>query len=314
MPVSQMLVKMRDTTLSNPFVIDGPVTNDEMFVGRDQGFQWIRDEISSALKLPPLAIEGPEGMGKTSFLKQIHSGRLGASVVPIYLDVKELPVENLTEFLWSLAKITMAGLERHSIDGPTMEKRLLILRPWQAFNHHFWHQLEETAGGRSILFLLDNFDEVVADEFEDRTKNVYRKRLFELFKTNQRIVVLFTLKGRIEAYDPQSLSPFDIARSYRLSFFSQQETNDLLNRAMSFPVFDDLSTFVHNLTGGHPGDLQCLGYALHEYGSSRRLRQITLVDVLAVLEHQLQPKEFQTAVHRRRDEISLQYPGEAVRE
>jgi hypothetical protein len=312
MHVSQMLVKMRDATLSNPFVIDGPITNDGMFVGRDLGFQWLSDEISTTPSLPPLAIEGPEGIGKTSFLKQIYAGRLGDSVVPIYLDIKELPFENLTEFLWALAKITMAGLERRSIDGPTMEKRLLILRPWQAFNHHFWHQLTKSAGGRSILFLVDNFDEVVASEFEDRAKNINRNRLFELFQSDHQIVVFFSLKGRIEAYDPQNLAPFDIARSYRLSFFTHQETNELLIQAMSFPVFTDLSTFIHDLTSGHPGDLQRLGHALHEYGSSRRLRQITLVDVLAVLENQLQPKVFHTAVHRRRDELSLQYPREAL--
>lgn len=309
-----MLVKMRDATLSNPFVIDGPVTDEEMFVGRDQGFEWLMGEISTTSRLPPLAIEGPGGMGKTSFLKQILAGRLGDSVIPIYLDIQELPFENLTEFLWALGKITMAGLARRSSDGPTMEKRLLILRPWQAFNHHFWRQLTTATGNRAILFLVDNFDEVITDEFEDQTMKIYRHRLFELFQTDHKIVALFTLKSRIEAYDPQSLSPFDIAKSYRLSFFTRQETNDLLIRAMSFPVYTDLSGFVHDLTGGHPGDLQRLGHALHEYGSSRRLRQITLVDVLAVLENQLQPKVFQTAVHRRRDELTLQFSREGTPE
>jgi hypothetical protein len=142
--------------------------------------------------------------------------------------------------------------------------------------------------------------------------NIYRHRLFELFQTDHKIVALFTLKSRIEAYDPQSLSPFDIAKSYRLSLFTRQETKDLLIRAMSFPVYTDLSGFLHDLTGGHPGDLQRLGHALHEYGSSRRLRQITLVDVLAVLEYQLQPKVFQTAVHRRRDELTLQFSREGA--
>lgn len=309
-----MLVKMRDPTLSNPFVVDEPVTNEEMFVGRNQGFEWLMDDISSNSRLPPLAIEGPEGMGKTSFLKQILGGRLGNSVIPIYLDLKELPFKNLTEFLWSLAKITMAGFEGQSIDGPTMEKRLLILRPWQAFNHHFWRQLTTATGGRAILFLVDNFDEVIADEFEDQTMNIYRHRLFELFQTDPKIVVLFTLKSRIETYDQRSLSPFDNAKSYRLKFFTQQETNELLIRAMSFPVFTDLSIFIHDLISGHPGDLQRLGHALHEYGSSRRLRQITMVDILAVLEHQLQPKVFHTAVHRRRDELALQFPREGLPE
>lgn len=307
MLVYPMLVKMRDATLSNPFVIDRPVTEEEMFVGRDKGFQWLRDEISTTSRLPPLAIEGPEGMGKTSFLKQILAGRLGDIVIPIYLDIRELPFENLTEFLWSLAKITMAGLEGQTIDGPTMEKRLLILRPWQAFNHHFWRQLTAATGDSSILFLVDNFDDVIADEFEDQTMNIYRHRLFELFQTDHKIVTLFTLKSRIEAYDPQSLSPFDNAKSYRLNFFTQLETNELLIRAMSFPVFTDISAFIHDLTGGHPGDLQRLGHALHDYGSSRRLRQITMVDILAVLEYQLQPKVFHTAVHRRRDELTLQF-------
>lgn len=303
-----MLVKMRDATLTNPFVIDGPVTNGAMFVGREHGFQWLRDEIAATSKLPPLAVEGPVGLGKTSFLKQIAAGRLGDSVIPIYLDIHELPLENLTEFLWTLAKITMAGLERQKIDGPTMEKRLLILRPWQAFNRHFWLRLPVSSGGRPILFLADNFDTMIADEFENRNVKVYRHRLFELFQSDHRIMVLFTLNGRIEAYDPQSLSPFDIAKSYRLPIFTPQETNELLNRAMSFPVFTDLSTFVHDLTGGHPGDLQRLCHALHEYGKWRRLRQITLADVLAVLEFQLQPKLFHTAVYRRRDKLSLQIP------
>lgn len=314
MQARKMLVKMRDPTLSNPFVIDGPVTNDEMFIGRNRGFQWLKDEISTTSKLPPLAIEGPDGIGKTTFLSQIVTGRLGDAIIPIYLDINELALENLTEFLWTLAKITMAGFEKQHVDGPTMEKRLLILRPWQAFNQHFWHQLTASSGGRSIMFLVDNFDAIIADEFENHTLNIYRHRLFELFQTDHRIVVLFTLKNRIEAYDPQSLSPFDIARSYRLPVFTPQETTNLLIRAMSFPVFTDLANFVHELTGGHPGDLQRLCHSLHKYGSSRRLKQITLADVLAVLDSQLSPKKFHTAVYHQRDNISLQFPWDGSRE
>lgn len=309
-----MLVKMRDPSLSNPFVVGGPVIDEALFVGRERAFRWLEDEIYSDRKRFPLVIEGADGLGKTSFLKQITMRRLGNSVIPIYLDVSQLPLENLAEFLWKLSKVTMAGLKGQQIDRPTLEKRLLILRPWQAFNQHFWQKIPKSSDGRPIIFLIDNFDTLVAPKSEDQIVSVYRQRLYELFTTNDRFVVLFTLQARIETYDPKSLFPFDIARRYRLPPFSLEETTEILTRAMSFPVYSDLSTFLYELTGGYPSDLQCLCHTLHDYGSERNLRQITLADVLAVLETRLQPKDFQTAVYRRLNEISIQFSPEDERE
>ena len=312
MVLDPMLSKMRDSTLPNPFVCDTPVTGRDMFVGRRRVFDWILEELASSEPFPPFVLEGQPGIGKTSVLGQIITGRLGRGPIPIYLDVCRLPLGGLTEFLWALAKATMGALDKQNIPGPRLEKRLLVLRPWQAFNQHFWRYLAEAAADRPLLFMLDNFDELVGDESDSQTRSIYRQRLYELFESSGRIAVLLTLTSRLQAFDPHVLAPFHIARSHHLSAFTPAETLELLRRAASFPAFSDLSTLIHDLTGGHPGDVQRIGYTLHERGRSHKLRQITLTDVMAVLDMDLRPKDFQSAVYARRAKMTLRIPRERV--
>jgi hypothetical protein len=301
-----MLVKMRDSTLTNPFVVGEPIAGDSLFIGRQSIFIWLQEQTRKNGGSTPLILEGMPGIGKTSILKQVMSGRLNEGIIPVYFDLNELPSESLSDFLWSIAKSTMKSLELHGFQEPSLEKRLLVLRPWQAFNQHFWQYIPQAVGERKILFAFDNFNSIVNNGRDNEKLAVLRQRLFSLFESQDNIQMLVTLTGRFEAFDLNSLAPFQNARNQRVPAFTEDETNELLRQAGSFPIFSDLVSYIYELTGGHPGDIQRLCHTLHERGRKNRLRQITLADIVFALENNFQPRDFHTAVYRRKSEHSIQ--------
>jgi len=301
-----MLVKMRDPTLANPFVVGEPIAGDSLFIGRHSIFKWLDEQCRKIGSSTPLIIEGMPGIGKTSILKQVASGRLNEGIIPVYFDLGEMPSESLSDFLWSIAKSTMKSLELHGLQEPSLEKRLLILRPWQAFNQHFWQYIPQAVGERKLLFAFDDMNALISSGKDKDNLAALRHKLFSLFESQNNFQLLLALTGRFEAFDPLNLAPFQNALNLRIPAFTQDETIELLRLAGSFPVFSDLVAYIYELTGGHPGDLQTLCYALHNQGREQRLRQITMADIVFILENQFQPRDFHTAVYRRKSEHSIQ--------
>ncbi len=307
-----MLVKMRDPALSNPFVVGEPISGDSLFIGRQAIFNWLLEQSKIDGGSTPLILAGMPGIGKSSILKQVMSGRLGEGIIPTYVDLIDLSSESLSSFLWSIAKSTMRSLELHGIQEPALEKRLLVLRPWQAFNQHFWQYIPQAIGERLLLFAFDNYNALISYGRDYDNLAAFRQRLFSLFDSQDNVRILLTLTGRIEAFDPISLAPFQNARYLRVPAFTLDEATELLRQAGSFPIFSDLSAYIYELTGGHPGDIQRLCHTLHEQGRVHKLRQITIADIVFNLDNYFQPRDFVTAIYRRKSEHSIQVPERPI--
>ena len=303
-----MLVKMRDPTLSNPFVVGEPISGDSIFVGRQSIFGWLQEKSRNREGSTPLILEGMPGIGKSSILKQVMSGRLGVGIIPVFIDLIDMPTDNLSDFLWSIAKSTMRSLELIRIHEPSLEKRLLVLRPWQAFYQHFWQYIPQVIGEQTLVFAFDNFNALISNRRDYDELAALRQRLFSLFNSQDNVRILVTLIGRFEAFDPMNLAPFQNALNLRVPAFTLDEVTDLLRQAGSFPIFSDLLAYIYELTGGHPGDIQRLCHTLHEQGRVRKLRQITIADIVFTLENQFQPRDFDTAVYRRKAEHTILLP------
>jgi hypothetical protein len=90
-------------TGSNPYSVDEAVADPVMFFGHSEVFDWIGRILEKELPDEPLILFGRPGVGKSSILKQLELGRLGEGTAVIQPEIKKLPRENLTGFVWALA-------------------------------------------------------------------------------------------------------------------------------------------------------------------------------------------------------------------
>ena len=288
----------------NPFTPDYPVRVGQVFVGRKGAIEWLRGNVGhvSSSQSPadrPLTISGAPGTGKTSFLNQLVAGRLGSEIGVLYTDFRTLNINSISDFLWGLAKAIMAGMNSQQLNGPTIEKRMLVLNPQLVFRQRFWQPLVSQGSETPLLLAWDNFDSLVDTSDGGHSAQTLRAYLYGLLETGAPIDLLLTITGRVAAIAERSLSPFRLANTYRLTNLSRDHMLQLVQSSDHLPIIETVGIFVHELTAGHPGDVQRLCHALFNRHMDRQYSQVTAADVLAVLQHELSPSDFRGAVYHR---------------
>ena len=282
-----------------PFIPDRPAQDGREFVGRSHAIESVKSALSQAPVNNPLVICGPQGTGKTSLMYQLAGGALDENVGVLYADFQAMTLSNLSAFLWQLAKSIMVALNQQGLDGPTIEKRMLVLNPQLVFRQRFWNPLLNKARNTPLLLAWDNFDSLADSSNGDHNLPTLRAYLFGLLETDAPLDVLLAITGRVEALGVNALSPFHLERSLRLANLSKEETLQLVKRSDRFPVFEPVAGLIYELTAGHPGDTQRLCQALYDRHRERRHGQVTATDVLAILQQDLAPSDFVGTVHRR---------------
>ncbi len=289
----------------NLFVFDRPVDNSDIFVSREVALTWVFDNLDNAISVP-LTIDGAPGIGRTTFLKQIQKEAHLSNFVPIYVNLKQLPLDSFSEFLWVFGKSVVRELSDNGLSAPPLEKRMLVLRPRQSFQTTFWRQLIKSYNGQRMVLILDHFEYLAKKITSSETKRSYRQYLYKLLEESQDIYALTSLAGRLATYDPMDIAPFHQSLNYRITQFSRTQTYELINQNRILNILQPVATYIHLLTGGHPADIQRLCHAIFERMQEYDLRVVTVADVVATLRTGIKPADFRRPVHQQRVKIS--YP------
>lgn len=293
----------------NPFVFDGPVDGSDIMIPRAQALSWVSGNLKSAVTVP-LIIEGPPGSGKTTFLYQVKKRALNKGIVPIYVNLKALPRGSYTDFLWGFGKSIVHELSALGLSTPLLEKRMLILRPWQAFKTNFWNELLLEFSSRHLLLLLDDFESLATSQASPESNRVYRQYLYELLEDSQHVYTVATISDGPSADELREAVPISQSLTFRLANFSEAQTYELLcyNRFMHYST--PVANYIYSLTWGHPRDIQRLCHAVFERMQARNLRVVTVADVVSALRTELKPADFGRPIFRQRAKVSYLIPIE----
>lgn len=293
----------------NPFIPDRPAVDRKEFVGRADAIEWIQSHLVQSSGKEPLTLCGASGIGKTSLLHRLVAGEAGEEVTVLYADFRLMNANSMSVFLWDLAKAIMRATGEQGVDGPSIEKRMLVLNPQLVFRQRFWQPLLSKAHERRLLLAWDNFDALAQRTDSDHSIQAIRAYVYSLLDTDAPLSLLLTITGRVAAMAENSLSPFRLRQSYRLTNLSHAETLSVIQCADHFRVFDYVADLVYELTAGHPGDVQRLCNSLFNRHQARDHGQVTAADVLAVLWHELKPSDFEGAVYRRLGRSTFKVSG-----
>ena len=112
--------------IHNPYIVGNPIKDQNMFFGREDDFNYIRQKVTSGQQEGGLLVLcGGRRSGKTSILFQIMNGRLGDEFVPVLIDMQAMTVENDLDFLIKLAEgiVHAIGDDDLSIETDFLSKR-----------------------------------------------------------------------------------------------------------------------------------------------------------------------------------------------
>lgn len=288
--------------IKNPYVYDKVLESSEMFVGRQNDLLRIRYNLEMSNPRSPLILNGQPGIGKSSLLKSIERGKLATNHIIVYLDLKQLPLDDMRNVLWDLSKQAISSLQSQGIQPPMPQKRMFSSLPRKAFRENFWHPLMNLSD-RDIFFLFDHADVLAIGANNSTIQQDIRQYFYDLFDKEQRTRYLFSMTIRPESFNIDLFKPFEISISMRISHLTQDETEILLNKPVKYLILEDASSYVYDLTKGHPRDVQRIGHALFLRNEKLGLKTITVSDISSILEGTLRPADFYTPVYLRRARI-----------
>ena len=213
----------------SPYVVGMPIKETEMFFGRQDIFDWVRDNIGGVYQEQPLLIYGERRMGKTSVLYQLQTNPPTPRHICLLFDLQLYAYANtVAVFLFELAAAVTGRLRREggAFEDPDWER--FEANPHRAFLS-FCDALDEYLGDRRIIIMMDEFGVLM----EKVREGVFDSSIFDYLRgvtqRSNRFTFLFT--GAYEVRRMQqdfSSILFNMPKVKKISYLSEGEATDLI--------------------------------------------------------------------------------------
>ncbi|MGB3715100.1 MAG: AAA family ATPase [Candidatus Promineifilaceae bacterium] len=288
-----LLPPIRDfKPILNPYSPGMPLRqNSQVFYGREDLFQFIRDNAGRGNQRNVLILIGQRRTGKTSVLLQLDQ-HLPEDQFPIFIDCQSLGVSpGMPAFFHDLAW-TMA----ESLAAKGMEISVPKSSEWQTdpagkFQRQFIPAVQNLLpDGTKILLVFDEFE-----AFENLVRdNILPQTLFpflrHIMQHREGLGFVFAGTHRLEEMGSDYWSVLFNIALYKHIGYLDNETAERLIRNPVAPniIYDDLAIDkIMRVTSGHPYFLQLVCYSLVNRANKERKAYVTISDVNAALNEML---------------------------
>lgn len=298
---------VRETTV-NPFIFGRPLEASEPFFDRGHEQAWITYSAQKPRGDKPLFLMGPPGIGKTSLIKRAVEDPGEAFPTTIFVDVPRTFEAEVRDFLWGFSRLITSSLPNAASQSPQLEKRKLLLQPLDEFKNVFWIPLDESFAGERLLLVLDDA-EILFDLHEtDSPGNELLDIILQLYDEAKNIEILFVLSDRANGSLPIPRSMADESKILNLNNFDLDDALKIIDLLHPYRAANDVRKYIHDLTGGHPNDLQRLCHALFERCTQLGIAHITMADVAVALYMDPSPGDYYMPVYKRRNIYKYRFP------
>lgn len=271
----------------NPYIAGAPVTEQRMFFGRDDIFQWIENSLTGQYADHILVVHGQRRVGKTSVLKQLCN-RLPHHYIPIFFDLQGRTHTTLGHFLWWLARETVRVLKQErDIEVPPPQKDAFAADP-EFFENQFLASLRTHLGTDTLLLTFDEFDNLEESEVREELARPLIDHLRRLMgQPNLNFIFSIGSSGRkLENMQAAYTDFFKTALYKKISFLSEEQTHNLVMRPVAGIIEYERGAVdrIYRITSGHPYFTQLTCHELFARCQRTDQRKIAVADVESVLD------------------------------
>ncbi|GIK41499.1 MAG: hypothetical protein BroJett011_53320 [Chloroflexota bacterium] len=274
--------------IPNPYAPGTPLAPaSPIFFGRDDLFQFVAENIAGLSRQNVLVLIGQRRMGKTSFLQQLPA-RLGDAYLPVYLDGQSLGIDpGMANFFYDLALAMVDELVEQGFKINEPEPQDFEARPSAAFERTFLPAVLKAAGGRQLLLLFDEFEELEMRVASGKLEPTIFPFFRHLMQHHRQLGFIFVGTHRLESLSSDYWSIFfNIALYKHVVFLDEAAGRALITQPVAEYglIYDDLALDkMLRVTAGHPYFLQLTCHALVNHANRKRRSYVTIQDVNDVL-------------------------------
>ena len=275
---------MPDRGPLNPYQFGGPVEEENRFYGRHDLVEVVINTFTTTGQ-NALVLHGQRRIGKTSLLHRLrHDPILCQEHIPIFFSLQLASGRSPARVLAALAKTVAQQL---SLDISVSDEANLA-RDEQQFQRIFLPQIYPHLKNKRLLFLLDEFDEVLPTGATDLPG--YFLALIE--EEKEHTAFIFVIGQRLELLVDEGLVRlFKGARSQQVGRFGKEDTRNLLTelgKQGNIRYRDEALDEIWALANGHPYITQVIGSEIFERLRRQKTQLASLDDVENCLENAME--------------------------
>jgi ActR/RegA family two-component response regulator len=280
--------------MRNPYVAGKSLSRGStMFYGRDQVFDFVRDNIGEPPRHNHLALIGPRRIGKTSILQQLPERLEPSYFLPVYINCQSFGIDpGMPAFFLHLSRRIHRSLQEQGVDVsslPVLDETDLVSIPTLTFTDTFLPRLLQVLEDRSLVLCLDEFEELENKVQRGRLDVAVFECLRELMQTEGQIICILAGTRRLEelgAMSQVATSILDMVVYRRIGVLPPELARRLIEEPVEYSGMYYLEEAIERLqraTGGHPYLIQLLCGVLVNRRNEQRRNEMTLDDVNAAI-------------------------------
>ena len=270
----------------NPYIAGNPVTGTEMFFGREDVFDFVRQTLMGQHRDNVIVLYGQRRTGKTSVLYQMRS-HIGARYLCVFTDLHGFALEGISGFLWELANHILRVLRReYQIELPRLNRLEFMVDPRDFFENEFLNQVWSAIGDRHLLLMLDESvrleEQVRAGKLEQEIFEYMR----HLMQHYDRLNFLFSLGSGLEEMEKEYSFLFSVGLYKKISFLDHDAATALITLPAKdyYQVESTALERILQITSGHPYYAQLLCHSLFNRWQHQQVPCMEAQDVEEILD------------------------------
>ncbi|MEJ2733110.1 MAG: hypothetical protein P8189_05995 [Anaerolineae bacterium] len=266
-----------------PYVTGTPLRSGEMFVGRQDVFDFVHEHLVGAYQNNVIVLHGQRRTGKTSILYRLQD-LLADSHLSVLVDMQGKAARGTADFLYALSDDIAYALETHNLFTDLPERAEYETAPEFTFRSRFLRSVVGALDSRNLLLMFDEFEELQKRVEDGRLEPEIFSFFRNLMQHEPRLDFVFSGTHKLEELGAEYWSIlFNIAAYKRITFLEPGEVRRLVTEPVApFGMeYDPLALDrIIQVTAGHPYFAQVVCHEMVAYYNEieRDYMTVTCVD------------------------------------
>ncbi len=273
-----------------PYVTGTPLQSGQMFVGRQDVFDFVREHLLGVYQNNVIVLHGQRRTGKTSILYRLNEV-LADTHVCVLIDMQGKAARGEVDFLYSMADDIAYALENNGVAVELPPRQEFVESPEFFFRSRFLRGVGDALDplGKNLLIMFDEFEELQKRVEDGKLTADIFSYLRNLMQHERKVDFVFAGTHKLEELGAQYWSIlFNIAAYKKITFL----TADEVTRLVTLPVapfgleYDPLAIErIFQVAAGHPYFTQVICHELVTYHNETQRNYLTTTEVDAGLCH-----------------------------
>lgn len=270
-----------------PYVTGTPLRSGEMFVGRQDVFEFVQEHLVGAYQNNVIVLHGQRRTGKTSILYRLQR-LLADTHVAVLVDMQGIAARGTADFLYALSDDIVYTLENRGILLELPKRAEYKEAPEFTFRSRFLRQVVRELDSRNLLLMFDEFEELQKRVEDGRLEPEIFSFLRNLMQHEPRVDFLFSGTHKLEDLGAEYWSIlFNIAAYRQITFLDRDEVRRLATEPIAAygMEYDPLAVDrIIQVTAGHPYFTQVVCHEMVAFHNEVERSYMTVTCVDQVLE------------------------------